>query len=71
MRVATDASKSLRNFFLVNQLIPIPFGDPSLRAHIRSHFVQDDKGLRVTRNRDFTRFTDDRIRKIVQQTTGH
>src|SRR6267378_449183 len=22
---------------------------PSLRAHMRSHFVQDDKGLRVTR----------------------
>src|SRR5216684_5190674 len=36
---------------LLEQCIPTPLGDPSLRAHMRSHCVQDDKRFTIMRNR--------------------
>src|SRR5258708_34304846 len=42
-------SRAGETLSLTEQFIPTLFGDPSLRAHMRSHSVQDDKGLAVTR----------------------
>src|SRR6267378_3397777 len=48
MRAAPHAFAGLRISILTSQHEPGLCGGPSLRAHMRSHCVQDDEGLRVT-----------------------